>query len=68
MLSFGFNDLELHRIIARHLSRNPASGRVMQKIGMRHEGHLREHVVKWGVFEDIDIYGILGTEYLSMFS
>src|SRR4029077_20513221 len=46
VLRYAFNELRLHRVHARHLSHNPASGRVMQKLGMRHEGRLREHVKK----------------------
>ncbi len=61
----GFGELGLHRIEAVHLARNPASGRVMQKIGMRHEGTLREHVLKWGVFETIECYAILRSEWLA---
>jgi [ribosomal protein S5]-alanine N-acetyltransferase len=39
---------------ARHdMFRNPASGRVLEKIGMKREGLLRERVRKWGVFEDV---------------
>lgn len=63
MLAYGFGELQLHKIFATHLVRNPASGRVMQKIGMTYEGTLREHVQKWGVFEDIKVYGILRSEY-----
>ena len=63
ILAFGFNDLHLHRIHAYHLSRNPASGKVLQKIGMQHEGCLRQHIRKWGKFEDIDLYGILENEF-----
>jgi len=59
MLDFGFASLALHRIMARHLSRNPASGRVMQKLGMQAEGTLRHHVLKWGVFEDLVVYAAL---------
>ncbi len=62
LVRYAFETLGLHRIHAYHLTRNPASGRVMQKIGMRHEGHLREHVEKWGVFEDLELYGILNGE------
>lgn len=58
-----FRALALHRILAVHLARNPASGRVMQKIGMRHEGTLREHEFKWGVFETIEYYAILRSEW-----
>lgn len=59
VLEFGFRELGLHRIFAHHLTRNPASGRVMQKAGMLYEGTLRGHVLKWGVYEDIAIYGIV---------
>ena len=53
-----FEDLGLHRMLARHFKRNPASGRVMQKIGMTQEGCMREHFLKWGQYEDIVFYGI----------
>jgi [ribosomal protein S5]-alanine N-acetyltransferase len=59
VLDYGFGPLGLHRIMARHLARNPASGRVMQKLGMTQEGVLRDHVLKWGVFEDLVVYAVL---------
>jgi [ribosomal protein S5]-alanine N-acetyltransferase len=59
VIDYGFAKLKLHRIYAFHFSRNPASGRVLQKVGMRMEGHLRQHVLKWGAFEDLEHYGIL---------
>ena len=59
----GFRALGLHRILAMHLARNPASGRVMQKIGMRHEGTLREHMLKRDAFETLEYYGILRSEW-----
>jgi [ribosomal protein S5]-alanine N-acetyltransferase len=62
VLHYGFEGLGLHRIFARHFTRNPASGRVLQKLGMRHEGCLRQHALKWGVFEDTEFYGILKTD------
>ncbi|MEW6567968.1 MAG: GNAT family N-acetyltransferase [Chloroflexota bacterium] len=65
VVDYGFRRLGLNRIHARHFQRNPASGRVMQKIGMRHEGSLRQHVRKWGVFEDIECYAVLRAEYES---
>lgn len=55
--------LGLLRIHASHLTRNPASGRVMQKLGMRHEGSRREHAVKWDKLEDLELYGILKREF-----
>lgn len=63
IVDFGFRQLKLNRIVARHLVRNPASGKVMQKLGMRHEGTLREDTVKWDRFEDLELYSILRREW-----
>jgi RimJ/RimL family protein N-acetyltransferase len=63
IVGYGFMDLELNRIQAMHMAHNPVSGRVMEKLGMQQEGHLHQHVKKWGVFEDLVAYGILKTEY-----
>ena len=63
MIDFGFESLGLHRIEARHFLRNPASGRVMQKIGMRQEGVERDHVIKWDRFESLVVYSILELEW-----
>lgn len=41
LIELGFNILHLKRIEARHHTANSRSGRVMQKIGMRQEGILR---------------------------
>jgi [ribosomal protein S5]-alanine N-acetyltransferase len=65
LCDFGFGPLKLHRIQARHLVRNPASGRVMRKLGMRHEGTLRDAVRKWDRFEDLALYAILAQEWTS---
>lgn len=62
VLEFGFEQIGLHKIHSHHLTRNPASGRVMEKIGMVREGLLRGHTRKWGIFEDIIIYGMLAND------
>ncbi|HEX6991934.1 MAG TPA: GNAT family N-acetyltransferase [Gemmatimonadales bacterium] len=63
VLQYGFGVLGLERIFAHHFAGNPASGRVMQKLGMRHEGTLRGHIEKWGRREDVECYGILREEF-----
>jgi RimJ/RimL family protein N-acetyltransferase len=63
VLAWGFGALELNRIFARHFARNPASGRVLEKIGMRPEGVSRAHVRRWDRFEDLVQLGILRKEY-----
>ena len=57
-----FRTLDIHRIEALHFTDNPASGRVMEKCGMTHEGHLRGKVRCKGVFRDVEMWGILRRE------
>jgi len=59
MIAWGFAHVGVARIYAHHMTRNPASGRVMEKIGMRHEGTLRQHFYREGVAEDVAIWAIL---------
>lgn len=63
IVEYGFAELKLQRLHAGHLARNPASGRVMQKIGMLMEGTARQHTKKWGKFEDLVLYGLLRDEW-----
>jgi len=63
VLGFGFQSLRLNRIYAHHMVRNPASGRVLEKIGMKKEGLLRERVRKWEIFEDVVILATLRSEW-----
>lgn len=59
LVGFGFEDLDLNRIQARHMTFNAASGRVMEKLGMKLEGIQRQAVLVRGAFEDIALYAIL---------
>jgi len=36
---------------------------VMQKLGMRPEGVMREAVRRWGHFEDLALYAVLSPEW-----
>lgn len=63
VIRFGFASLDLNRIASRHFSRNPASGRVMQKAGLRHEGTARQSMIKWGKYEDLQLYAILREDW-----
>ncbi|MGH9888420.1 MAG: GNAT family N-acetyltransferase, partial [bacterium] len=62
VVTFAFDGLQLHRVEARHLTRNAASGRVMQKLGMRLEGVHRQALKKWDQFEDVAVYGLLAPD------
>ena len=63
VVEYGFEDLDLHRIHACHFRRNPASGRVLEKLGMSYEGTAREHVHRWDKYEDLLLYGLLRAEW-----
>ena len=63
VLAYAFDEQRLNRVYAQFMHDNPASGRVMAKLGMKPEGILRQHQNKWGMFKDMHIYGILASEY-----
>lgn len=63
MIEYGFGELKLSRIYANYLAINPASGRVLQKLGMQPEGLLRKHRLKGGEYIDLVVCGLLREEY-----
>jgi [ribosomal protein S5]-alanine N-acetyltransferase len=65
VVRYAFETYDLHRIVAHYLVGNAASGRVMEKLGMRREGLLRHHVKKWRRFHDLVAYGVLREEFLA---
>lgn len=66
IVRYGFEQRGLNRIFGEYMASNPASGRVMEKIGMKCEGRLRQHVKKWGELEDMIVYSILKSEFRRM--
>lgn len=63
MLRLGFEGLGLHRIIGRCDGRNAASARVMAKLGMRREAHLRENELVKDEWTDELVYAMLSQEW-----
>jgi RimJ/RimL family protein N-acetyltransferase len=63
VIAYGFEQLNLNRIQARHMTKNPPSGRVMEKAGMTYEGTLRQSIYRWSSYEDAALYSILQEEY-----
>lgn len=63
MLAFGFDELGLHRIWATCLAENTASARVLEKIGMRQEGRMRQDQWMKGRWWDTLLYSILADEW-----
>ncbi|UCB43519.1 MAG: GNAT family N-acetyltransferase [Dehalococcoidales bacterium] len=62
LLRFGFEQLGLHRIYATCDPANVASFKVMEKIGMKREGLLRQHKLQKGKWRDSFLYSILEQE------
>jgi len=62
LLRFGFETLGLHRIHAIVEPENVASTRVLERVGMRREGHLRDHRYAKGRWRDSLLYAIVKGE------
>ena len=58
VIRFAFEELEIERIVADHMTKNPASGLVMQKVGMKKIGTEPEKYEKLGMKFDADVYEI----------
>jgi [ribosomal protein S5]-alanine N-acetyltransferase len=63
LLQYGFEELGLHRIWAQCVPENVGSARVMEKIGMQREGHLRETYWMHDRWWDALIYSVLDHEW-----
>ena len=64
VIKFLFEECEAEVIFADHLSNNPASGKVMEKSGMKYEGRLRGRMIdKEGKRNDLLSYSIIKDEY-----
>lgn len=60
---YGFRELGLHRVYATCRPVNVACSRVMEKVGMQQEGHLRQHRWMKGAWHDSLLYAILEDEW-----
>ena len=63
VIKFFFEDVRVNRIEARHDTRNPASGKVMEKCGLTYEGVLRQAGRSNSGICDLAVYSILAKEY-----
>ncbi|WP_135557058.1 GNAT family N-acetyltransferase [Paenibacillus cymbidii] len=63
VVRYGFGELKLNRIFAAAMTSNPASSRVMAKLGMKHEGTFSQHIWKDGSFADLVYYGVVQGEW-----
>ena len=63
VVSAGFANLNLHRVWATCDTRNYASYRVMEKLGMRREGLFKKDVLQKGESRDSYLYAVLAEEW-----
>jgi len=63
LLAVGFGTLGLHRIWAECDLENAGSYRVMEKLGMRREGHIRQGKLIKGQWRDRFVYAILADDF-----
>lgn len=63
LLKYGFNQLKLNKIFAASFTSNTGSWKVMEKIGLKYEGTLKQHVSRFGQFYDLTYYGLLKDEF-----
>lgn len=63
LLEIGFTELGLHRLWASCLPENPASSRVLEKVGMRKEGFLVKNLKIHGEWKSSHLYALLAEEW-----
>jgi len=66
LLRIGFSEMNLHRLFATCLPENPASSRVLEKIGMRKEAYHFRNLKIHGNWHDCFLYAILREEWESV--
>jgi ribosomal-protein-alanine N-acetyltransferase len=62
LVAFGFGTLGLRKITATCSPANPASGRVLTKIGMRMEGYLHDHILVRDAWQDRLLFALLADQ------
>ncbi len=63
VVSFAFEQLDLHRLEADVDPRNSASLRALERLGFRREGYMRERYHVNGELQDAVLYGLLRSEW-----
>jgi RimJ/RimL family protein N-acetyltransferase len=63
IVQFGFTELKVHRVWAWCIADNLASARVLEKLGLKLEGRLRDKEYFKGRWWDTLLYGILENEW-----
>lgn len=63
LIRYCFLELGLHRIWARIVADNSPSLKLFGALGFRHEGTLRQHVLRNGQYRDMHLFSLLRDEW-----
>ena len=63
IIKYGFEELEVNRIEAEVMPGNIASEKVLEKLGFRHEGLLRQWMDWDGKHSDMNMYALLKNDF-----
>ena len=66
VLSFSFSELELHRVQAFCMTKNISSKNLLENLGFRLEGEIRDCLYINDLWEDHLLYNILSTDWSLM--
>ena len=66
LTNFGFTELGLNRIYGYQLTHNYAAHRVVEKLGWKREGLLRQDIFSHGVIKDQYIVAITRTDWIEL--
>lgn len=64
-LRYGFNDLNLHRIMANHMPDNERSAGLLQSLGFKREGYAEDYLLINGRWEDHVLNALINKNYRS---
>lgn len=63
LIEYGFNQLNLHKIVAKVAAFNDSSIRIVEKIGFSEEGIQRQQDLVDGEYQDVHLYGLLKPDW-----
>jgi RimJ/RimL family protein N-acetyltransferase len=66
ILRYAFDELNLHRVWLRVYDYNPRGRRAYEKAGFKHEGTLRQALYREGAYHDVEVMGILRSEWQAL--
>ncbi len=64
LCKYGFAERRLNKVVAKAYETNPASQRVLEKVGFTEEGLLRNEAFVEGEYLDVHRYGLLASEWM----